>query len=224
VGRKTLSSDPGTAAPAFAFRQLDGPAAAGSGAGGGDVADVLAAVRAEAEQIRAQARAAGEAEGRAAALAAVRAEAEGSLRALASAAESAVELQSQVIESLEREATELALALSEQILAGVVAVEPERVLDVTRNALRHLAERRRVTVIVNPADLELVSDATEALRTELGGIEHLSVQSDRRIGPGGAVARTEAGEIDAAIETQLVRAREIVAGALGGASEASDVV
>jgi flagellar biosynthesis/type III secretory pathway protein FliH len=200
---------------------------AGAGAGGGgDIADVLAAVRAEAEQIRAQARAAGEAEGRAAALAAVRAEAEGSLRALASAAESAVSLQSQVIESLEREATDLALSLCEQILAGVVAVEPERVLDVTRNALRHLAERRRVTVVVNPADLELVSDAAEALRTELGGIEHLAVQSDRRIGPGGAVARTEAGEIDAAIATQLARAREIVASALGrgtGAGADADV-
>ncbi len=184
---------------------------------------MLAAVRAEAEQIRAQARAAGEAEGRAAALAAVRAEAEGSLRALASAAESAVAFQDQVIESLERDATELALALCEQILAGVVAVQPERVLDVTRHALRHLAERRHVTVVVNPADLELVSECAEALRTELGGIEHLSVQSDRRIGPGGAVARTEAGEIDAALETQLARAREVVAGALGGDVADADV-
>jgi flagellar biosynthesis/type III secretory pathway protein FliH len=210
------------AASAFAFRQLDGPA---TGPGGGeDHADVQAAVRAEAEQIRAQARAAGEAEGRAAALAAVRAEAESSLSALGNAVQSVVELQSQAIASLERDATELALALSEQILAGALSVEPERVLDVTRNALRHLAERRRVTVVVNPADLELVSQAAERLRTELGGIEHLAVQSDRRIGPGGAVARTEAGEIDAAIETQLARAREIAAAALAGGAAGDDAV
>jgi flagellar assembly protein FliH len=205
------SSEPGTA---FAFRQLDGPSA-GPGAGG-DIADVLAAVRTEAEQIRASARAAGEAEGRAAALAAVRADAESSLQALSGAVQSALALQSAMIAALERDAAELALALCEQILAGVVAVEPERVLDVTRNALRHLAERRRVTVVVNPADLELVSDCAEQLRTELGGIEHLAVQSDRRIAAGGAVARTEAGEIDATIETQLARAREIVASTLGG--------
>jgi flagellar assembly protein FliH len=197
---------------AFAFRQLDGPSARG----GEDIADVLAAVRAEAEHIRASARAAGEAEGRTEAVAAVRAEAESSLSALAAAVESARSLQSQVIESLERDATELALALCEQILAGAVEVEPARVMDVTRNALRHLAERRRVTVVVNPADLELVSECAEQLRTELGGIEHLSVQSDRRIGRGGAVARTDAGEIDAAIETQLARAREIAVAALGG--------
>jgi flagellar biosynthesis/type III secretory pathway protein FliH len=200
---------------AFAFRQLEGPAAGARE----DIADVLAAVKSEAEQLRAQARAAGEAEGRAAALAAVRVEAETLLSALGNAVQSVVELQSQLVGSLEREATELAMALAEQILAGALSVEPERVLDVTRNALRHLAERRRVTVIVNPADLDLVNEAAEKLRTELGGIEHLAVQADRRIAPGGAVARTEAGEIDAGIDTQLARAREIVAATLGGCTD-----
>ena len=122
-----------------------------------------------------------------------------------------------MVAALERDAIELALAVAEQILAGALSVEPERVLDVTRNALRHLAERRRVTVVVNPADLELVSDCIEQLRTELGGIEHLAVQADRRMVRGGAVARTDAGEIDAGIDTQLARAREIAVAALGGA-------
>jgi flagellar biosynthesis/type III secretory pathway protein FliH len=204
------------AASAFSFRQLDGPAA-GPGAGE-DIADVLAAVRAEADQIRAQAQAAGEAEGRAAGFAAARAEAESALSALSSAVEDARGLQSQMIAALERDATELALAVAEQILAGALSIEPERVLDVTRNALRHLAERRRVTLVVNPDDLELVSDCAEHLRTELGGIEHLAVQSDRRITRGGAVARTDAGEIDAGLDTQLARAREIAIAALGGAA------
>ena len=84
-------------------------------------------------------------------------------------------------------------------------------LDVARNALRHLTERRRVTLVVNPDDLELVSECVEQLQSELGGIEHLGVQSDRRIARGGAVARTDAGEIDAGIDAQLGRARELVA-------------
>ncbi len=57
------------------------------------LADVLWPRAAEAEQIRAQARAAGEAEGRAAGSAAVRAEAEPALARSASAAQSALELQ-----------------------------------------------------------------------------------------------------------------------------------
>ena len=127
-----------------------------------------------------------------------------------------------MLEQLERDAAEMAIALAEQILAGALQVQPERVLDVTRNALRHLAERRRVTVVVNPADLERVSLAADQIRAELGGIDHLAVQSDRRISPGGAVARTESGEIDAAIDTQLARAREVVAATLGGASTDDD--
>ena len=93
-------------------------------------------------------------------------------------------------------------------------MQPERVIDVAGNALRHLADRRRVTLVVNPADLELVTECVEKLQSELGGIEHLGVQSDRRVARGGAIARTDAGDIDAGIDTQLARAREIVAAAL----------
>ena len=194
----------------YAFRQLDAPPPGTSNG----IADVLSAVRAEAEQIRAQAWAAGEAEGRAAGMAAARTDAAPAVAALAASLESVEQLKAQMISELEQDAVEMALRLAEQILAGVIAVEPERVLDVGRNALRHLTERRRVTLVVNPEDLELVSECVDQLQSELGGIEHLGVQSDRRIGRGGAIARTDSGEIDSGLDAQLGRAREIVAAAL----------
>ena len=194
----------------YAFRQLDAAAAEASGG----IADVLSAVRAEAEQIRAQAWAAGEAEGRAAGLAAARNRAAPALGALGSAVQAISDVRAQFVSELEQDAVELAFRLTEQILSGVLAVEPERVLDVARNALRHLSDRRHVTLVVNPDDLELVSECVEQLQSELGGIEHLSVQSDRRVARGGVIARTDSGEIDAGIEAQLARAREIVAAAL----------
>ncbi len=200
----------------YAFRQLDAPPP-GTSSG---IADVLSAVRAEAEQIRAQAWAAGEAEGRAAGIAAARTEAAPAVAAIAGAAEAISGLQAQMLAELEEDAVEMAIRLAEQILAGVISVEPERVLDVGRNALRHLSERRRVTLVVNPDDLELVSECVDQLQSELGGIEHLAVQSDRRIGRGGAIARTDSGEIDSGLDAQLSRAREIVAAAL--ARESTD--
>jgi len=194
----------------YAFRQLDTPPA---GAANG-IADVLSAVRAEAEQIRAQAWAAGEAEGRAAGLAAARTDAQPALTALGASVEAIGTLRDQVVAELEQDAVEMALRLAEQILAGVLSVQPERVIDVARNALRHLVERRRVTLVVNPDDLELVTECVEHLQSELGGIEHLGVQADRRVARGGAIARTDIGDIDAGIDTQLGRARELVADAL----------
>jgi flagellar assembly protein FliH len=204
------------AVASYAFRQLDAPPP-GTSSG---IADVLSAVRAEAEQIRAQAWAAGEAEGRAAGIAAARTEAAPAVAAIAAAAEAISGLQAQMLAELEEDAVEMAIRLAEQILAGVISVEPARVLDVGRNALRHLSERRRVTLVVNPDDLELVSECVEQLQSELGGIEHLAVQSDRRIGRGGAIARTDSGEIDSGLDAQLSRAREIVAAAL--ARESTD--
>jgi flagellar assembly protein FliH len=201
----------------YAFRQLDAPAGTTDG-----IADVLSAVRAEAEQIRAQAWAAGEAEGRAAGLAAARSDAQPTLSALGASLEAIANAREQLMADLEEDAVEMAMRLAEQILAGVLSVEPERVMDVARNALRHLTERRRVTLVVHPDDLELVSDCVEQLQSELGGIEHLGVQADRRIARGGAIARTDTGDIDAGIDTQLARARELVADALSRGSTDDD--
>jgi flagellar assembly protein FliH len=194
----------------YAFTQLDAPPPGSAE----DIADVLSAVRAEADRIRAEAWAAGEAEGRAAGLAAARADAQPALSALAAAIQTVEELRAQVAAEAEQDAVEMAIRVAEQIVAGVIAIEPERIVDVARNALRHLIDRRHVTLVVNPADLELVSESVDSLRSQLGGIEHLSVQADRRIGRGGAIARTEAGDIDSGFATQLARAREIATAAI----------
>ena len=202
---------------AYTFRQLEAPAGSVR-----DVADVLSAAHADAEQIRQQAWSEGEVEGRAAGMAAMRAELEPSLQAVAGAAQALDAVRDQVISELEHDAVAFALRLAEQIVAGAIDVAPERILDIAGVALRRIRDREHVTLVVNPADLELMSDSVSRLQSELGGIANLNVQSDRRVGRGGVLARTDEGEIDASIETQLARAREIVAaelGSRGGGSE-----
>ncbi len=56
-------------------------------------------------------------------------------------------------------------------------------------------------LVVNPDDLEMLSESVQTLQAELGGIETCDVQADRRVGRGGVIVRTDAGEIDARIET-----------------------
>jgi len=213
-----LSSESAAATiAAYTFRQLEAPVGSVTG-----VADVLSAAHSEADLIREQARAAGEAEGRAAGQAAARAEMEPSLQALAAAAGALEALREEVVSELERDAVALALQLAEQIVAGAVEVAPERVVDVAAVALRRIRDRRHVTLVVNPADLDVMAESVTALQSQLGGIEHLNVQSDRRVGRGGVLARTDEGEIDASLETQLARAREIVTAELAGADEDAD--
>jgi flagellar assembly protein FliH len=196
---------------AYTFRQLEAPA----GGSVHDVADVLSAAHAEAERIREQARAAGEADGRAAGLAAVRAEVQPAVQALSAAVTELEGLRAQVIAELESDAVALALRVAEHVVAGAIAAEPQRIVDIAGLALRRITERRHVTLVVNPADMELLSQSVTGLQAQLGGIDHCHVQSDRRVARGGVVARTDAGEIDASVETQLTRVREIVAAELG---------
>jgi flagellar assembly protein FliH len=70
-------------------------------------------------------------------------------------------------------------------------------------------------VLVHPDDLDVVRAAADGLAAELGGIEHCEVQAERRLARGGAVVRTDEGQVDASIETQLTRARELVEAELG---------
>ncbi|HET6508860.1 MAG TPA: FliH/SctL family protein [Baekduia sp.] len=115
-----------------------------------------------------------------------------------------------VVAAVEPAAVDLALRIAEQAIGAAVAAQPEVVVDVVRGALRRLAERDRVTILVNPEDLELVRTASETLVAELGGIEHCDVQAERRVGRGGAVVRTTEGEVDATLATKLASARKVL--------------
>jgi flagellar assembly protein FliH len=182
-----------------------------------DVEDLLAVVgaaRAEADAIREQARAEGLALGRAEGAAAAEAEAHAllapALQALA-AATAAVEAEhAELADRVEHQAVELALELAGKVVAGAVEAQPERVLDVVRGALRCLVERERVQILVHPDDLAIVRASADRLRGELGGIEHVEVQEERRLTRGGAIVRTPDAEIDAALRTKLDRAREAI--------------
>jgi flagellar assembly protein FliH len=201
---------PAPTVAAYRFRQLETPA----GGAVHDVADVLSNAWGQAEKIREDARTAGEAQGRADGLAAAQLAAEPALAALSDALRGVQALREEIVQAVEGDAILLALRLAEEILAGALSVQPERLLDVARLALRHVVDRRHVTLVVNPEDLELIGDAVAGLASELGGIEHCNVQADRRVGRGGVIVRTDAGELDASIEAQLSRAREVVATAL----------
>ena len=130
--------------------------------------------------------------------------------ALRAAAAELQALRGDVAERAERATVELALRIAEQVVQASLAVEPERVVDAVRGALRRLVERDRVLVLVHPDDLDVVREHAGALVAELGGIEHCGVEADRRVGRGGAIVRTGEGEVDATLETKLERAREVV--------------
>src|SRR4051812_1183826 len=159
----------------FAFETLEPPAPPIPPAAQAEaVMKMLAEARAEAEQLRQAALDEGYAAGRAEALEAL----QPALSALAGAVSEVRSQQDLAAAELERRAVELGLALAQKVLVGALQVEPERVVDSVRGALRGIVERERIIVMVNPDDLEIVRGAIEELRASLGGIDHCVVEAE----------------------------------------------
>ncbi len=193
-------------AVSYAFEQLEPSAPAPRDS----AARLLAEAHAQAAEIRELARAEGHAEGHAAGVADARVELATVSAVLAEACEGVAALRAATVEDVERDALDLAVALAEKILAGALQARPELVLEVIQGALRRVSDRRGVTVLVNPADLDAVRDSIETLAERANGVSLSDIQGDQRVGRGGAIVRTSEGELDASVLTQLERAREVV--------------
>jgi flagellar assembly protein FliH len=170
-----------------------------------------AALEAERNAVLAEARERGHADGFAAGQQEGREQLEPAIRAVMEAITGIGHARDEVSAAVEDAAVELALKIAEQVLAGQLEADPAVVVGIVRGALRRLVDRERVTVLVNPDDLDMMREMIPGLVAELGGIEHCEVQAERRVGRGGAVVRTVEGEIDATIQTKLEQVRETLA-------------
>ena len=190
------------------LEQLAPPAAAQDPAAAARA--VIEAAHAEADGLRAQAVEDGRAEGLRLGREAAAAELAPAAAALEQAVEEACALRTEIAQAAEARAAQLALTIAEKVVVGALEIEPERVVDVVRGALRGLLDGERIIVCVNPDDVELVRAAG------LGSPDaHLEVHGERRVGRGGAVVRTSVGEVDAQIEHKLDAVRALVAAELG---------
>lgn len=197
------------AAVSFAFEQLEPTPAPPRDA----VARMLAQAQAEAEAIREQARTEGYEQGHAAGHRQGAAEIAQAAAALRHAAAGVDALRAHTAEEVEADAVDFALALAAKVLAGALQARPELVVEVVQGALRRIAERRTITVLVNPADVDAVRAAVGQLTAQGSGVELCEVQAEERVQVGSAIVRTAEGEVDASVPTQLDRAREIAAAA-----------
>ncbi len=102
----------------------------------------------------------------------------------------------------------LVFDLAKQVIKQEIEVSRAVALSVVRNALRRVTESGTLRIRVHAEDLETIRAGREDLLTLVDGIPHIEIIEDRRVGAGGCVVETEAGNIDARIETQLEEVAE----------------
>jgi flagellar assembly protein FliH len=120
------------------------------------------------------------------------------------------EAREEALASCERDLVELAFQIAEKVVRQRVIADPDATIGVLEHALRKAFVGDGLTVLCNPADLERLAGASELLQTRVGSLTGLSLIGDRRISQGGVVVRTDAGDIDATIESQLERLRDLM--------------
>jgi flagellar assembly protein FliH len=116
----------------------------------------------------------------------------------------------EALASCERDLVELSFEIAEKIVRQRVAADPATTVGVLEHALRKAFVRDGLTVLCHPDDLERLSASSDLLQARVGSLNGLSLIGDRRISPGGVVVRTDAGDIDATIESQLERLRDLL--------------
>ncbi|HEY5288080.1 MAG TPA: FliH/SctL family protein [Solirubrobacteraceae bacterium] len=177
-------------------------------------ARALAQAQLEAEEIREQTRSEGYADGRNAGYKDGATEIALAAQALGEAMEGIESLRVELVQAIEHDAIQLGMQLAEKILGGVRQLPSERILESVQGGLRRVTDRRKIAVLVNPAEFEAVNSAIAGLAGPGSGVEQCEIQPDERVAPGGAIVRTTEGEVDAGVETQLERAREVVEASL----------
>lgn len=97
----------------------------------------------------------------------------------------------------------LSLDIARQVIKTEVTQNPEVVRALIANALRRITDKDNIRVRVSVTDAPHVKEIRQELMEMVDGLRHLEILDDRRIGEGGCVIETNAGTIDAKIETQL---------------------
>ena len=181
------------------------------------LADGAAAAQRQTVAIREQARQAGHQEGLQAGLAEGRQQ--GHDEALAAVAAQLKDLSarwSQTLDLLRQHMPEhvadarqdlvrLALAIALRVTRQEALRNRQVAAAVVEDALRTAGNARRVTLRVNPAEVDALGQYLPDLLAQLRSIEEVELTPDETLSPGGCDLRFGAGQIDARIETQLDR-------------------
>lgn len=107
-----------------------------------------------------------------------------------------------VRERAEKDMVQLAFHIAQRLLDQVIELDPRVVRNIVGEALTAARGRREIVVIVNPEDQKILEQSRDEFARQLDGIP-VYFEADSELGRGDCFIETEAGRIDARLETQL---------------------
>lgn len=103
---------------------------------------------------------------------------------------------------LHADVLDLVLQIARKVIGRELELDPERVTHTVQRAVEMVVERHRLEVHVHPRDAALLEHALPEIASALASSQWRLV-ADETVDRGGAVVKSEHGEVDARIQTQL---------------------
>jgi len=191
-------------------------------------AELLAAARRDAAAVAEDARRSGLEAGKAEGLALGREEgrAAGSVQGLAEARAATATLEQTMaglvaelaarretlVKQAERDLLRLAVAVAARIVRRELALDSRAAARATAEAISLAAEKSRVVVRVNGADLEALRAVHDEFTRRFADLQDFKMVGDQTVERGGCRLLTDAGEVDMQVATQLDRLEQLLLG------------
>ena len=112
-------------------------------------------------------------------------------------------LLARMLKEVEGEVVRTAVKVAHEILLAELHMREDAVVDVAITALVAAKNARDINLRVHPRDAAVLRASKDKLVSNLTRAKDIDVREDRRVKPGGVLIETEAGVIDAQVETQL---------------------
>jgi flagellar assembly protein FliH len=105
-------------------------------------------------------------------------------------------------ENSEEVITEMSMEVVRQVLAAELEINKQYALEIAKDVLQHITHARRARIMINPADFALFESHREELMVQSRELENIEIVQDNSI-RSGIVVETDAGIIDATVQTRL---------------------
>jgi type III secretion protein L len=107
-----------------------------------------------------------------------------------------------VKKEMEKTVVPIALKAARKILGRELETSESAVVDIVATSLKGVAQHKKVTIWVNPKELDTIQGQKKKLQGIFENLEVLSVRPRNDVKEGGCVIETEAGIINAQLENQ----------------------
>lgn len=142
---------------------------------------------------------------------------DGALAGLAKGEPRLVGLERVLVEESRAAVKDLAVAISERILAREVETDPAWMEELLAEALTRIPDKRAVVVRMHPDDAAIARERVQAIVGGIPGLERVSVEDDAGLTRGDLVLRSQGTRLDAGLRGGLERVARRLAESAPGA-------